>query len=194
MALGPEQKEPFQQSKNLLQSANPLVHFDPNKDLVLACDSSAYGLGAVLTHKTEGGSEQPIAAMSRTLNTMEIGYSQTNKEALALVFGVTKFHQYLYGHHFTLVTDHKTLLGLLGDKKGVNPMSVARMQHMGTDPSRIPIYDKLQMQKRQQCSGRNEQTPSTCTAKEHPSTWRNRSAHGTPRQHPGVCGRHSARH
>ena len=36
--------------KHSLCFENLLVHYDPNKPLVLACDASPYGLGAVLSH------------------------------------------------------------------------------------------------------------------------------------------------
>jgi len=51
------------------------------------------------------------------------------KEALALLFGVRKFHQYLYGQRFTLITDHKPLLSIMGPKKGVPSLTAAHLQH-----------------------------------------------------------------
>jgi len=50
------------------------------------------------------------------------------KEALSLVFGVRKFHQFLYGRKFTLYTDHKPLTSILGPKKGVPSLAAARLQ------------------------------------------------------------------
>ena len=50
------------------------------------------------------------------------------KEALSLTFGVKRFHSYLYGRHFTIVTDHKPLTAILGPKKGIPPLAVARLQ------------------------------------------------------------------
>ena len=55
-------------------------------------------------------------------------YTQLEKEALSLIFGVKKFHQQLHGRKFTLVTDHKPLIAILGPKKGVPSLAVARLQ------------------------------------------------------------------
>ncbi len=97
----------------------------PNSPIKVTADASAYGIGAVLSHILE---EHPVAFVSRTLSPSEKNYSQIDKEALALIFAVKKFHQYLYGRHFTLVTDHKLLLAILGPKKGIPPLAAARIQ------------------------------------------------------------------
>ncbi|KAM7302024.1 uncharacterized protein ISCGN_017541 [Ixodes scapularis] len=55
----------------------------------------------------------------RCVTVREQRYSQLDKEGLALVFGVQRFHQYLWGRQFEAVTDHKPLLGLLGPDKAV---------------------------------------------------------------------------
>ena len=59
---------------------------------------------------------------------MERNYSQIEKEALALIFGFKRFHTYLYGRQFTLVTDHKPLTTILGHNKGIPPVAAARLQ------------------------------------------------------------------
>ena len=103
-------------------------YYDVVRPLRLAADASAYGIGAVIFHVMDDGSERPIAFASRTLMPSEQNYAQVEKEALSLVFGVCKFHSYLYGRKFTLITDHKPLTSILGPKKGVPPIAAARLQ------------------------------------------------------------------
>jgi hypothetical protein len=105
-----------------------LAAFDPEKSLVLLCDASPCGIGAVLAHKGADGMEKPIAYTSRSLAPAEKKYSQLDKEALSLVYGVKKFHNYLYGHHFTLISDHKPLQHILGETNPVPQMASARLQ------------------------------------------------------------------
>ena len=98
--------------KRVLTSSLVLLLFDPTQEIVLPRDASAYGIGTVLAHRLAGGSEKPIGFASQTLSNAEMKYSQVEKEGLACVFGVKRSHTYLYGHPFTLITDHKTLLAL----------------------------------------------------------------------------------
>ncbi len=108
-----------------LTSDKTLAHFDPEKELILACDASPYGLGVVLSHKFEDGAEKPI---SRTLAPAEKRYSQLDKEGLAIIFGVKRFHQYLVGRHFLIQSDHKPLEHLFKETKGVPTLASARLQ------------------------------------------------------------------
>ena len=123
-----EQQRALETAKELLQSAKLLVHFNSDLELTLASDASNYGVGAVLSHQMPDGTERPIGYVSRSLNTAESNYLTVEKEALAVVFGVNKFHQFLYGHKFTIKTDHKPLEGLLGEHKGVSAQAAPRVQ------------------------------------------------------------------
>ena len=62
-----EQQNAFDKSKELLTSSNLLIHFNPELPILLACDASNYGIGAVLAHRMPDGSERPIAYASRSL-------------------------------------------------------------------------------------------------------------------------------
>ena len=81
----------------------------------------------VILHKYYSD-ERAISYASQTLNKSERNYAQIEPEALSLIFGVTKFHDILYGRKFTLVTDHNPLLAILGPTSEVPTMAAARMQ------------------------------------------------------------------
>ena len=67
------------------------MHYSPDKEILLSCDASPYGVGAVLFHRMKDGSKQPVAYASYSLAPAEKKNAQLDKEALAIVFGVTKF-------------------------------------------------------------------------------------------------------
>ncbi|CAK1591615.1 unnamed protein product [Parnassius mnemosyne] len=117
----------FDMAKSLLAFDLTLVHYDANKPVVLTCDSSEYGVGAVLSHEMEDGQERPIAMASRTLHAHERRYSQLDKEATSIMFGIKKFHNYLMGRNFRIITDHKPLLGIFNPKKPMSNMLSPRL-------------------------------------------------------------------
>ena len=94
----------------------------------MAGDTSDYGLGAVLSQKMRNGEERPVAFASRSLSAAEKNYSQVEKEILACIFAVKRFHSYICGREFTLTTDHKPLLTLLGEHKPISHQASARIQ------------------------------------------------------------------
>ena len=147
---GPEQIKAFELAKQHLASPPLLVHFDPEKPLVLSCDASPYGVGAVLSHSIDGG-EQPIAFASRTLSTAEHNYSQLDKEALSIVFGVKRFHEYLVGHKFTIISDHKPLQYLFNEKKSIPQMASPRVQRWALTLSGYE-YDIVYKPGKQHCN------------------------------------------
>ena len=118
----------FRDVKTCIAWDQVLTHYDPAMPLKLACDASAYGLGVVLSHVLPSGEEKPIAFASRSLSKAEKNYSQIDKEALSIVWGVQKFRNYAWGRHFTIVTDHQPLTSIFHPKKGIPVMTAARLQ------------------------------------------------------------------
>jgi len=102
-----------------------LVHYDVEKPIKLFCDASAYGVGAYLAHVM---AKNVLYYASRTLTAAERNYAQIERAALAIIFGVRRFHQYVHGRSFTLVTDHRPLCKILGEKEGIPPLAAVRMQ------------------------------------------------------------------
>ena len=98
----------FDKLKAMLTSDCVMAHYDPAAPTQLRVDASPVGLGAILT-QTQLGVVRPVAYASRTLTAVERRYSQTEREALAVVWGCEKFHLYLYGTTFDLLSDHKPL-------------------------------------------------------------------------------------
>ena len=110
-------QEAFDNLKTILSNDRVPAHYDPSKQIGISCDASACGIETVLFHRYPDGSERPISNVSKSLTDAQRNYSQIQKEALAIVFALKKFHQFLYGRRFILVTDHKPLLALFGPTK-----------------------------------------------------------------------------
>lgn len=90
--------------KRLVTSQPVLRYFDPKEEVTLQVDASEKGLGAALLQKG-----QPVAFASRALTDVETRYAQIEKELLAVVYGLEKFHHYVYGRQVTVQSDHKPL-------------------------------------------------------------------------------------
>ena len=105
---GSEQQKAFDALKAQLTAAPALAFFDEDAELEVIADASPVGLGAMLV-QIVGSDHHVVSYASRTPSTVERRYSQTEREALGLVWACERFRQYLFGRHFTLVTDHKPL-------------------------------------------------------------------------------------
>ena len=123
-----EQNAAFKKVKHELTSPQLLIHYEPRKSYCYLVMLPSYGIEAVLSHIMDDGSEKPIAYTSRTLSEAERKYTQVKKEGLAIVHRVKKFHQYLYGRHFTIISDHRPLQYLFNETKAVPAMASARIQ------------------------------------------------------------------
>lgn len=117
----------FQKAKDLLENSQVLALYDCTKPLKLTCDASSYGLGVVLS-QYDGQIDRPIGFASRTLSSAERNYAHIEREGLAIIFGVRKYHKYLYGRHFEIVTDHQPLMQIFNPKRHTNQVAAARIQ------------------------------------------------------------------
>ncbi len=99
-----EQNKAMDEIKRLVTTAPVLTYCKPKKELVIRCDASSKGLGAVLLQE-----EKPLSYASRALSTTECEYAQIEKECLAIVFFLERFHQYTFGRKTIIHSDHKPL-------------------------------------------------------------------------------------
>ena len=102
------------------------AYFDPSKRTVATFDASPFGLGAALTQVDQNGQEHVVAYASRILGDVERRYSQTEREALAIVWGCERFYLYLYGADFEIVTDHKPLELIFNNPNSKPPARIQR--------------------------------------------------------------------
>ncbi|UYV64919.1 K02A2.6-like [Cordylochernes scorpioides] len=106
-----ECEKAIEKCKSSITSERVLVPYDTTLPLFLATDASQIGIGAVLSRHRRPGKTDHI-----------------EREALAIIYGVTNFHQFIYGRRFTLITDHKPLVSILGPKSGIPTLSTSRLQ------------------------------------------------------------------
>ena len=117
----------FCKIKKLLTSAQVMAYFDPTKETQLITDASPTGLSAILLQMTPDTKETRVVAyVSRTLSAVECRYSQTEREALAIVWAIEKLHIYLCGSHFKLITDCKPLQFIYNNPKSKPPARIER--------------------------------------------------------------------
>ena len=101
---GEEQEEAYLSVLEEIRNPITLRHFDPSKETSVIVDASPVGLCAILVQE-----ERPVLCTSRKLTQVETRYSQTEREALSVVWACERLHFYVYGIDFTVVTDHKAL-------------------------------------------------------------------------------------
>ena len=105
-------RKSFQQIKKEIKQITEIKHFRKNQPLRIISDASREGLGAVLQQKTEEAWRATHFA-SRFLTTFEQKYSIIELELLAVKWATQNFRMYVYGTHFEVVSDHKTLTSIL---------------------------------------------------------------------------------
>ncbi|KAL2091743.1 hypothetical protein ACEWY4_011541 [Coilia grayii] len=112
-----ECQQAFEELKQHLVSPPVLGHPNFSYPFIVYTDASEVGLGAVLTQSTGLGKEEVLAFASRSLNSAERNYSATELECLAVVWALERWRYYLEGRHFTVVTDHASLVWVFQTSK-----------------------------------------------------------------------------
>uniref|UniRef100_A0A803SS84 Gypsy retrotransposon integrase-like protein 1 n=1 Tax=Anolis carolinensis TaxID=28377 RepID=A0A803SS84_ANOCA len=118
----PEHQKAFEAIKQKLCDAPVLQYFDVTKPVVIQADASKDGLGACLLQDNK-----PVSYASRALSSAEKNYAQIEKELLAVVYAVQKFHQYVFGKMVLVQTDHKPLESIYKKPIGSAPARLQRM-------------------------------------------------------------------
>jgi len=113
---GDQQEAEFRKLKQIMASTPTLSPFTLGAETILSADASSYGIGAAILQRFDND-WKPIAYASRSLTATEKRYAQIEKEALAICWACEKFNYYLAGNNFTVETDHKPLLAVLGTKE-----------------------------------------------------------------------------
>ncbi|XP_039446685.1 uncharacterized protein K02A2.6-like [Culex pipiens pallens] len=127
--FGLEQAQAFDDLRNELSNhVRKLGFFDPRETTELYVDASPVGLGAVLVQRDSNNTPRIVSFASKGLTVSERVYPQTQREALAVVWAVEKFFFYLFGLHFTLYTDHKTLEYIYGGKHQIGKRACSRAE------------------------------------------------------------------
>ena len=116
-----EHEQSLQWLKELATSAPVLVYFKPDRPIKLSVDASSKGLGAVILQD-----DHPIAYASKSLTRTQ--YAQIEKEMLAVVFGCTRFHDFIYRvNDVTVESDHKPLETILKKPLCQVPLRLQKM-------------------------------------------------------------------
>ena len=117
----------FEQLKFALTQSPVMGFFDLSKDAFVTVDASPVGFSAILS-QCESGSDyhRAIVYASRSMSAAESRYSQTEKEALRILWAVQYFQIFLYGKEVTLVTDHKSLEIIYGDSSSKSSARIER--------------------------------------------------------------------
>ncbi|KAI4887128.1 hypothetical protein NFI96_019030, partial [Prochilodus magdalenae] len=116
----------FLKLKETITNTPVLKYYSPDEELTVQCDASDTGLGAALVQRGK-----PIAFASRALTQTERGYAQIEKEFLAMVFSLEKFHQYTYGRRVTVQSDHKPLENIM--HRGETSCAALHSSHLGVE-------------------------------------------------------------
>jgi len=94
--------------KDKLTSAPVLIESNFELEFVVKTYVSDFAIGQVLL-QDDGQGMRPVAYESRKLSPAELNYPIHEKELLAIIHALKIWRIYLEGHHFKVITDHKSL-------------------------------------------------------------------------------------
>ena len=135
VSWGKCQDQAFNKLKDRLIKSPVLRVPNCKEQFILRTDASDIGLGAVLGQDING-CKQPVAYASRKLLDREKNYTVMEKECLAVVWAIAKFHKYLFGQEFILETDHEPLLYI--NRSKLNNSRIMRWA-LALQPYRITV-------------------------------------------------------
>ena len=121
----------FKKSKELIAQDACVRIFDPKLHTILMCDASPIGVSAILMQRGSDGQEFPIHFASMLLDETQQKYAQLHREGLAIIFGLKKFYQYLYGRKITIVTDAQSVKEMFHPTKATAAVAALRIQRWG---------------------------------------------------------------
>ena len=119
---GNEQRESFGRARSLVAQSMSLAFFDPAMATEIECDAGQYGLGAALIQN-----DQPVYFASRTMTPTETRYAQIERELLAVVYALKRFHYFIYPRKVTVFTDHRPLVNIMGKALVDVPLRLQKM-------------------------------------------------------------------
>ena len=122
-------QDAFNKIKHTIAGTTTLSYFNPKYHTKIQVDSSKIGLGAALiqVNPEKPDVEHVIAYASKSLSEVESRYANIERECLAVVYGVEKFHTYVYGKKVTVESDHKPLEAILTKNLAQAPPRLQRM-------------------------------------------------------------------
>lgn len=111
--------------RSALSSSPVLEYFDQDKETEIHVDASPVGLAAILSQRSsDNGQRHIVTYASKSLTPVQQRYSQTEREALAVLWACEHLHLYVFGKSVTIYTDHKPLVAMYGNPSAKLPTRI----------------------------------------------------------------------
>lgn len=109
-------------------SATHFVYCDPKLPVVVAADASFHGIGAMISHRMRDPNGKSNGSCFDDSFASGAQLQADPEGSFGSCFCIGKFHQYLYGQEFILLTDHKPSVTIFGSEKGTPVVTAQRLQ------------------------------------------------------------------